>query len=56
MFGFVPAERQNRRALRLLVWLQISLLVFSLVAPIGAIAADPSDPPPSEEPSSPPSS
>ncbi|HEX5014853.1 MAG TPA: S8 family serine peptidase, partial [Candidatus Limnocylindrales bacterium] len=51
----MPAERRVGRALRLVVWLQISLLIFSLVAPIGAIAADPSDPPPTEEPSSPPS-
>jgi subtilisin family serine protease len=56
MFGSVPAERRVGRALRLLVWLQISLLIFSLVAPIGAFAADPTDPPPSEEPSSPPAS
>ncbi|HET9346063.1 MAG TPA: S8 family serine peptidase, partial [Candidatus Limnocylindrales bacterium] len=36
-----------------MIGLQVSLLVFSLVAPIGAIAADPdpSEPPPSEEPS-----
>ncbi|MFL5724894.1 MAG: hypothetical protein ACJ77F_00995, partial [Chloroflexota bacterium] len=58
MFGFVPAERRFRRAWRLLIGFQVALLVFSLVAPIGTIAADPTDPPDSppasQDPSAPP--
>jgi hypothetical protein len=58
MLGFGSADRRSGRIWRLLIGLQVSLLVFSLVAPIGTIAADPADPPPSpapsEEPSAPP--
>ena len=58
MFGFGSADRRTSRIWRLLIGLQVSLLVFALVAPAGTMAADPSDPPasppPSEEPSAPP--
>ena len=42
------ADRRSGRSWRLLIGLQVSLLVFTLVAPIGTMAADPdpSDPPP----------
>ena len=56
MIGFGSADRRTSRRWRLLIGLQVSLLVFALLAPLGTIAADPdpTDPPPSEEPSSPP--
>ena len=58
MFGSGSADRRMSRVWRLLIGLQVSLLVFALVAPAGTIAADPTDPPasppPSEEPSAPP--
>jgi hypothetical protein len=58
MIGSGSANRRSSRLWRLLIGLQVSLLVFSLMAPIGTIAADPSDPPasppPSAEPSAPP--
>src|SRR4029450_9813641 len=40
MFGFGSADRRSGRLWRLLIGLQVSLLVFSLVAPIGTIAAE----------------
>jgi Big-like domain-containing protein/HYDIN/CFA65/VesB family protein len=39
MAGFLSADRRSGRIWRLLIGLQVSLLVFSLVAPIGTIAA-----------------
>ena len=58
MIGAGSAHRRMSRVWRLLIGLQVSLLVFALVAPAGTMAADPSDPPasppPSEEPSAPP--
>ena len=45
MFGSSAASRRARRAQRLLIALQVLLLVFSLAAPAGTIAADSSAPP-----------
>jgi hypothetical protein len=39
MIGFGSADRRSGRLWRLLVGLQVSLLTFTLVAPIGALAA-----------------
>src|SRR3954471_14093206 len=52
MFGSSAAAWRPRRVWRLLIALQIALMVFSLAAPIGTLAADPSDPPagPSDSP------
>src|SRR5438445_8592124 len=42
MFGVSAASRRFLRLRRILIGLQISLLVFSMAAPIGTTAADPS--------------
>ncbi len=53
MFGSSAASRQLLRVRRILIALQIALLVFSMAAPMGTIAAEP--PPPSESPAESPS-
>ena len=53
MFGTSAASRRFLRLRRLLIGLQISLLIFSMAAPVGTLAADPSaDPGDSPAPSS----
>src|SRR5215208_6824152 len=58
MFRFEAVQRRAGRVRRLLIWLQIALLTFAMVAPTGAIAVQPGsseDPPvPSAEPTPPP--
>jgi len=54
MFGSSAAPRRVRHVQRFLIALQVLLLVFTLAAPAGTIAAD-SSAPPSEQPSQPPS-
>ena len=49
MFRFDAVQRAGR-VRRLLIWLQIALLTFAMVAPTGAIAVQPGsseEPPPS---------
>ena len=41
MIGAGSAHRRMSRVWRLLIGLQVSLLVFALVAPAGTMAADP---------------
>ena len=55
MFGMSAGPRRVRHAQRFLIAMQVLLLVFSLAAPAGTIAVEPSAPP-TEEPSQPPSS
>jgi subtilisin family serine protease len=45
MIGVSAAGRSRRRARNLLIGLQIALMVFSMAAPLGTIAAEPSEPP-----------
>src|SRR6185369_9003221 len=54
MYAPGSADGRSGRLWRLLIGLQISLLIFTLAAPIGTFAADPTEPPPSEQPSAPP--
>src|SRR3954465_3483163 len=55
MDGPSAAPRRFLRVWKVLIWLQILLLLFTLAAPIGTMAADPS-PSPSDNPSAEPSS
>src|SRR4051812_32121180 len=60
MLGSSAAWRPFRRVQKLLIGLQVLLLLFSLVAPIGTIAAEPASAPadtaaPSSDPSADPS-
>src|SRR5436309_15176598 len=58
MMGSAAALRPLRRVRKLLIGMQIMLLLFSLVAPVGTMAADPSGGPvdtPSAAPTSDPS-
>jgi hypothetical protein len=55
MVGSSAGSRRVRRAQRVLIAMQVLLLLFSLAAPAGTMAAEPSTPP-SEQPSQPPSS
>jgi hypothetical protein len=54
MFGSSAATRRFLRIRRVLIGLQIALLVFSMAAPVGTMAADPS-PNPTDSPSAAPS-
>ena len=45
MFGSSAASRQFLRVRRVLIGLQVVLLLFSMVAPVGTIAAEPSPTP-----------
>src|SRR5436190_14435122 len=45
MFGPSAASRRFLRLRRVLIGLQIAFLIFSMAAPIGTIAAEPSAPP-----------
>ena len=49
MFGASAATRRFLRLRRILIGLQVSLLVFSMVVPVGTMAADPS-PNPTDNP------